>query len=160
MRKRLNLLDWILIVLLVAAVAGGSVWFVRSRNSRTDPVGVICLVRISPVEEALLNGGGFPAAGDPVRLPGTEEEIGTVLAVSVAPRMEITAENGVLRLTDSPGRYTAEVTVRVRTDGAHRVGNIRMAAGGKADLIFGGFYAAGCEILTLEEAEHEGEERK
>lgn len=155
MRKRLNILDGILLVLLAGGLVCGILWMVNRRTEREDRAEWICLLRLSPVEEALLNGGGFPVAGDTVRLPGTEERIGSVLAVSLAPCTEVTAENGVLGLSDTPGRYTAEVTVRIRTDGAHRVGNIRVAAGGKADLILGGFYAAGCGILTVEAAEHE-----
>ena len=118
--KRWNLLDWGLLAAVLAVLVGGA-WLMRAKPWKRARQEVLTCT-----------------------LP-----IGRVLAVAVVPQTVLTADGDGLALSPCPDRYVAEVTVRLTLAG-RTVGSHRIAAGGTADLILGGYFAAGCGILTVE----------
>lgn len=152
MKKRWNVLDWILLALALAVLVGG-VWVVRAKPwNRVRREMLTCTVRTAPFDGATREAGVLPHAGDAVLTATGGETVGRVLAVAVVPQTVLTADGDALALTPVPDRYVAEVTVRL-TLAERTVGTHRIAAGGTADLIFGGYFAAECGILSVEVTE-------
>ncbi|HBF14648.1 MAG TPA: hypothetical protein DDW30_02990 [Clostridiales bacterium] len=151
-KKRWNLLDWGLLAVAAAILVGG-VWLIRTKPwKRMRQEVLTCTLRTAPFDSETRSAGVLPRAGDTVRTAAGGETVGRVLAVAVVPQTVLTADGDALALTPCPDRYVAEVTVRLtladRTVGSHRI-----AAGGTADLILGGYFAAGCGILSVEVTE-------
>ena len=150
--KRWNLLDWGLLAAVLAVLVGG-VWLMRAKPwKRARQEVLTCTLRTAPFDGAMREAGALPRAGDAVLTAAGGEPIGRVLAVAVVPQTVLTADGDGLSLSPCPDSYVAEVTVRLtladRTVGTHRI-----AAGGTADLILGGYFAAGCGIITVEVTE-------
>lgn len=148
-KKGWNLLDWGLLAMAAAILVGG-VWLIRIKPwKQTRREALTCTLRTVPFDGETRSAGVLPRAGDAVRTAAGGETVGRVLAVAVVPQTVLTADGDALALTPCPDRYVAEVTVRLmladRTVGTHRI-----VAGGTADLILGGYFAAGCGILSVE----------
>lgn len=149
MKKRWNALDLGLAALVFAALVGG-VWLARFKPWKQERREVLtCTLRTAPFDRTARESGVLPRAGDRVLTSAGGETVGRVLAVAVVPQTVLAADGDALALTPCPDRYSAEITVRLEASD-RTIGTYRIAAGGKADLIFGSFFAAGCDILSVE----------
>lgn len=147
MKQRLNAIDVALIILGVALLAGALLVFsLRPTEIHTETLR--CTVRTAPISRTLLR-SETPQAGDPVRETVGGERLGEVLSVSILPATYLTAVGEELHYADSVSEVIIEAELRLEVR-SRTVGNARLAAGGRIDLILGDRLAAGCEVVFLE----------
>ncbi len=149
MKRRWNGIDRALLALAICVLAGG-VWLGWKKPWRRSAGEVlVCTLRL-PVQDAMTRDVlAEPAVGDAVRTAAGGGTVGEVLSVSRLPyRIPVVSADG-LQFADDAGRTVFEVTVRLTLQG-RMLGNRRLAAGGTADFILGGRFAAGCEVISLE----------
>ena len=147
--KRWNLLDWCLLAAALAVLVGGA-WLMRAKpwkQARREVL--ICTLRTSPFDGATKEAGVLPREGDAVLTAAGGERIGRVLATETLPQTVLAADGDAPELVPCPDRYVAVVRVRLVLS-ERSVGAKRVAAGGRADLILGGYFASECEILSVE----------
>lgn len=147
MKQRLNAIDVALIILAVALLAGGLLIFCL-RPTETNTEALRCTVRTAPIPRALLR-SETPQAGALVRETVRGETLGEVLSVSVVPATYLTADGESLLFAESVSEVVMEAELRLEVR-SRTVGNARLAAGGRLDLILGDRLAAGCEVIDLE----------
>lgn len=154
--RRLHAADWILIALVLGALVLVGIYAVRRRNGVGETVELRCLMRVSAVEDSLLelHEGGLIRKGASVMNGNGTAVLGTVESVEIRAHEAPVLRDGVPVWEAVAGRSDLEITVRmtgVRREGdGVRVKDIRMAAGGYGDLRFGGYYAEKVEILSVE----------
>lgn len=152
MKQRLNAIDAALIILAVALLAGGLLVF-SLRPTETNTERLRCTVRTAPIPRALLR-SETPQAGALVRETVSGETLGEVLSVSVIPATYLTADGEALLFAESDSEVVMEAELRLEVR-SRSVGNVRLAAGGRIDLILGDRLAEGCEVIVLEVVDDE-----
>ena len=163
-RKRLNLLDWILLALILLGILLAVWYFWQHRRAAREGVELVVVMRIPAVERSFLSqSGGEPfAAGSVVRSENGTSALGVVQSVSLREHMTALVRDGALLWEADPYLCDIEVTVHMNAlrQGSHglRVHDLRIAAGGSGTFRFGGWFAAGTEIISVEVLGNEGTE--
>lgn len=155
-RKKLNGMDYILIflALVLIAGAGGYAWY-RLRAPEAEQE-FICVLRIPAVERADWEayGASMVMEGCKVRSENGTVVLGTVRSVELQPHMQAVVEQETVVWRELPALADIELEVRMmgalRPGSGVRVKDIRIAAGGRGSFRFGGYFAAGTEILSVE----------
>ena len=154
--KRLHAADWILIVLVLAALVLPGIYVVWHRNGVGETVELRCLVCVRAVEDSLLelHEGGLIRKGALVMNGNGTAVLGVVESVEIREHGKPVLRDDVPVWETVSGVSDLEITVRmtgVRREGdGVRVKDLRMAAGGSGSFRFGGYYAEKAEILSVE----------
>ncbi len=155
-KKNRHLADWILILLVIALLVSLGIYVMRRKNRSGEVVEVRCLMRVSGVENSLLelHNNELIKPGMPVMNANGTVVLGTVETVMVRPHEGSVLRDGVPAWEAINGKSDLEITVKmegVRREGdGIRVKDIRMAACGIGSFRFGGYYADRAGILSVE----------
>ena len=147
-RKRLNGMDYALLLLLLGVLLFGGWLMLREAKGASEPKIYRCLLRVSGItEEELTRYGGIPAeAGESVWNENGTLLLGRVEAIALVPQV---AEDGA-----EEDLWNLEIHVlmegELREGAGIRVREIRIAAGGTGRFRIGRFSALS-EILSVEE---------
>ncbi len=146
--RRFNLLDWVILTVLAAALAfaGFLIW----RRERTAPpeLPIVCVFRLPASEK--------PAGirvGDPVRNENGTVLFGYVTDVAERPQKLFGMRNGSPVYETVNGTTVTEFTVRMSAVRGidYRVGDIRVCAGESGNYRVGPAFCAG--VVTVSVAE-------
>ena len=149
MKNKWNVIDWALLAAAVGIAVGVGYLALKKPWRTASREILVCTVRTAPFDGETRKSGVLPSSGSAVSTLTDGGQIGRVLAVAVVPQNAPVSDGNALTLEPIGNRYVAEITVRLKLAG-RTVGNRRLAAGGTVDLIFGNFFSAGCEVLSLE----------
>ena len=157
--KRLGVLDWILLcLLLVGATLGG--WLLWRRSERGESLtSWRCTLRTQQITRGDLEAyGGIPVkVGDTVKNENGTVTMGTVEAVEIKPHRVTTVREGRITRVDSTESVELWVTVRMegilKNGEGIRVRGLRIAAGSEGNFRLGRYAAGGAMILSVEAAQ-------
>lgn len=146
--KRFNLLDWLILTILAAAIAlfGFFVW--RREQTTLPEVPIVCVLRL-PVSDQPLE----IRVGDAVRNENGTVRFGEVTEISNRPYHTLCLRNGEPVYVGVDGMKETELTVRMlaRRGIDYRVGEIRVSAGEIGNYRIGGAFATGVTTVTVRE---------
>lgn len=155
-RRRIRGFDWSVIIgALVIFIASLSYYLYSERDTR-EVYEMDCVLLISAVERDAWDdyGGEWISERDQLRTENGTTVLGEITEVAELPHMRSAVRNGVPSWEEHPYLIDLEVTVRMRLRGKSgdglRVGDLRIAAGGRGNFRFGKLSAA-AEILELRE---------
>ena len=146
--RHFNLLDWLILTLLFAALALFGFFLLRRQQTANPSVGIECILRLPASENETV-----VQIGDAVRNENGTVRFGEVIAVSEQPYKKFYLKNERLVYGTVEGMTETEVTVRMTaTRGIdYRVGDIRVSAGEVGNYRIGNSFVTGVTILSLEE---------
>lgn len=156
-KKRLGVLDWFVLILILALFAGALFWYFWGRGKGAGEGGTVYYtVRVYDVDPVLLEAGHF-LVGDAVFSENGTLRLGVVEGTKTVAQRTAAVQQGEVVTPPSP-RFVS-VDVRVRSDCVVKEGEgvrcdgVRIAAGENGRFRIGRFFASRATVISVETEE-------
>lgn len=148
--RHFNLLDWLILTILVAAIALFGFFLLHRQQTAKPSVGIECVLRLPASEEETV-----VQIGDVVRNENGTLRFGEVIAVSEQPYKKFYLQNERLVYGTVQDMIEIEITVRMTATRGddYRVGDIRVSAGEVGNYRIGSSFVAGVTVVSMREVQ-------
>lgn len=161
MKSKFNIVDFIIIIVLLAAIVAGCFMFFKYKNNKTSGQSsfakVEFVIEVNNLDETTVN-SFKDAEGKSVIFGETSSGSGTITYVEIVPykRWVQNSVDGVYMVKEVPGKYTANVTIQSdveKTSESFTSGEEIICVGKPMSFNSFGVAAEGCYIVDLSEIE-------
>ncbi len=152
--KRITLLDWIVLTVLLLGILSASVLIYHRYSRPDDEVEIVYLLQARGLDRACMRNGEFALVGDPVFSENGASYLGEVTQVTVAPHIKAGVTDGQVVFFESEELFDLTLQIRVRAtvqaQNGVRVSDIRIAAGMSGAYRVGDLYLPQAQVCFVE----------
>ena len=155
-RPRFSWVDWLLVALLLLVFFGSGFYFyTKLQAGKNQAVRVVYKVLVPNVEWDMSE--DVIAQGMRVTSENGTAILGEILAVESRPHREAIVQKNKLIMAEVPNRKDLYILIEgvgeaLANEGL-RIHDIRIAAGGFYNLRLGAYFAANCQIISVEKGD-------